>query len=231
MPQGHPDWRRTAEFGVETLVDVIGAASSPGPTYGPFFIGRAANLEVGLRTLVQPQDLDLNYFGDQALTQSLGFNRYGLAASGSLKGTFPAAGLWVSIGVIAGAAGGGPTHSLFIQATERTAPQRFYPGADALAFRHNFSIGAGATVNTDAAECYGGTAHFHVSTNAADFVWVIESRNRDGLVIRRLAAGTEAGGGQQHLLLLLPPHRIRVALTNNDAAARTFHMALVPEFA
>lgn len=226
--RGYNDYVRTVEQQGTALVNVSAAATGQPTIYGPFNTETWAAIQYRFAPAGGDQRARFGFFLDEALTQSVAdFDLHVLTVE-NLAGTIIVAGPWLQPTVIRRAADAGATHLFRVTATIRELEAGALLLGDTVLATGSVSIGAGASQTFQFDAAYYGEAHLSFDTNAANWRLVINGRRFDSSVTRRWLNATDTGfpGGLQ-TDVMVPPLINAATITNGDAAARTFDLAVM----
>lgn len=228
---GYADYRRTDDLTVDTLVEVFGAASTPTPTYGPFFVGQTPSLEISFFSGIQNHDLDIEFLSQRVGGASLALTNYTVMPGNTLRMRVPVYGPWVQLQAVPKGGTINGTHDLIAMTSRRISGSSMPLRNTNLLHMNRVSIPAASTDIRDIDQPYVGWAHWNISTVADSWSAVLQVRDRNDSVLSTLARVDNTLPGEDvQRILYIPPLIVQQRFRNSDAAAKDLTASLIPVF-
>lgn len=224
MPDfGHPDWQSTVAWEGDALANEGLDMSTSPVVRGPFNVSRWHAVDYfGQCTLDTGDALRVTFEWalDAAISASMGEEQFVMRSGQVAHVSFPNRGPFLQVTHENSGPDAGDLATLRLLPTNRLLGPVASPNEIILLALSGFSVAAGVT-EVFVLPFYFGWATIYVNTAAT--AWSAIGRGTDFAGTNfQWYRETVLADGRRPKTLILPPFRNEVALTNNDAAARTF---------
>lgn len=169
----------------------------------------------------------LSWYADSGLTKLLGSKVFVIENQRPATVAYPNVGPYLSIQVTAGSLG--MTYTLYVNATNRSAPAWATAGGDILIEINSTNINPGALLTASAQTVYAGMAQFQLLTAASGWEANLKYKdiNQADHIVNswNTTVGTPAQPVNQ--LIMLPAFPLRLEVTNHAGVVATFWAHIV----
>jgi hypothetical protein len=187
------------------------------------FTGDVAHSAYRLDTIANNASLSVTYYNDAAQTQFIAQQAVDVAPGVNFGQSMPCLGPYMVVALTA--RGGGITYNLFVFSVGGPVMDMSGVSTENILITQDvLTVGAGATVDTNAIRVWPGQAFWYVTSGAATWSARLQSVDGGGTVRTLDLADQLAQKNTRHVFLPATPVRIRI--NNPTAAAQDFAFTL-----
>lgn len=224
VAHGYPDWGRFEASADKLLAFDQQLDVDAGTSYPRFFVGDVPYVSVWLNAITNHFAFTLRFLDAQTGGNFLAQQVCSVRDGSEFDATIPVSGPWLELTATPSAANSAFQYALATARTPHIGMRSGYNDPVLVSF--NATVGAGASLTTEAVRVYAGEAHWFAETALATWTARLETFDFAGASIildefRGITAGHE---GRQ---VFIPPVNMRIVVTNQTGGAGSFRGALV----